>query len=239
MGDDSWDSDDQIAIYMRWQYEHRKTWWEQVVETLGLMKDEDEIWTLGKQKQKIEAGVSGPQVPPSLISHPQVVSDSSAKRLMWDILSRDYIDVRFDRASASARRVLTPSGDASRSLPSTSQPPMQSYAAAEVILSDEMGLINTNYSERDDVGVTEMYFSLHRFPKGKKLDVIKDLIAVLRYRFNLQERVFIVAESLMAVGLLNYEAIVLPMGLNQPTSSVSAVMDGLRCFECMERATKR
>lgn len=49
------------------------------------MKDEDEIWSLGKQKQKIEAGVSGPRVPPSMISHPQVVSDSSAKRLMWDI----------------------------------------------------------------------------------------------------------------------------------------------------------
>ena len=30
MGDDSWDSDDQIAIYTRWQYEHRETWWEQV-----------------------------------------------------------------------------------------------------------------------------------------------------------------------------------------------------------------
>ena len=361
MGDDSWDSDDQIAIYTRWQYEHRETWWEQIrremwptardgvlrwmenkaddakpgsivtiilvghgdengiyiggkplspstlagacakfqnnvqinlvikacssgafakafrvvgqtnlylhtsskdeveksysdrrsvsgrlrnslfgaafVETLGLMKDEDEIWTLEKQKQKMEAGVSGPRVPPSLISHPQVVSDSSAKRLMWDILSRDYIDVSFDRASASARRVLTPSGDASRSLPSTSHPPMQSYTAAEVILSDEMGLIDTNYSEPADVGVTEMYFSLHKFPKGKKLDVLRDLIAVLRYRFNLQERVFIVAESLMALGLLAYEAIVMPMGLSQPTSSVFAVMDRLRCFECLERAT--
>lgn len=227
MGDDSWDSDDQIAIYTRWQYEHKETWWEQVcremwptardgvlrwmenkahdakpgsiikiilvghgdengiyiggkplspstlaracanfqknvqfnlvfkacssgafakafrivgqtnlylhtsskdevkksysdrrsvsgrlrnslfgaafVETLGLMK-EDEIWTLEKQKHKMEAGVSSPRVPPSLISHPQVISGSSAKRLMW---SRDYIDVSFDRASASARRVLT------------------------------------------------------------------------------------------------------------------------------------
>lgn len=83
-----------------------------------------------------------------------------------------------------------------------------------------------------------MYFSLQKFPKGKKLDVLRDLIEVLIYRFNLQERVFIMAESLMALGLLSYEAIAIPMGLSQPTSSVSAVMDGLRCFECLERATK-
>jgi len=75
------------------------------------------------------------------------------------------------------------------------------------------------------------------FTKGKKLDVLRDLIAVLRYRFDLQERVFIVAESLMALGLLAYEAIAMPMGLSQPTGSVSAIMDGLRCFECLERAT--
>lgn len=140
--------------------------------------------------------MSGPRVHPDLTSHSQVVSDSCAKRLMWDILSRDYIDVSFDRASASARRVLTPSGDASTSLPSTSQHPMQSYAAAEVILSDKIGLTDTNYSEPADVGVTEIYFQLHKFLKGKKLDVLRDLIAVLRYQFNLQERVFVVAESL-------------------------------------------
>lgn len=361
MGDNGWDSDYQIAIYTRWQYEHRELWWEQVrrelwptakdevlrwmenkaqdakpgsivtiilighgdengiyiggkplnpsnlaavcakfqtnvqinlvikacssgafakafrivgltnlylhtsskdeaeksysdrrsvsgrlrnslfgaafVETLGLMKDEDEIWTLEKQKQKVEAGVSGPLVPPAKISHPQVVSDSSAKRLMWDILSRDYVDVSFNQASTNARRVLTPSNHALRSLSSTSHPPMQSYTAAEVILSEEMGLIDTNYSEPADVGVTEMYFSLQKFPKGKKLEVLRDLIVVLKYRFNLQERVFIVAESFMALGLLSYKAIVMPMGLSQPTNSVSAVMDGLRCFECLERAT--
>lgn len=58
---------------------------------------------------------------------------------------------------------------------------MQSYTAAEVILSEEMGLIDTNYSEPADVGVTEMCFSLQKFPKGKKLDVLRDLIAVLTY----------------------------------------------------------
>ena len=30
MGTDSWDSDDQIASYTRWQYEHRELWWDQV-----------------------------------------------------------------------------------------------------------------------------------------------------------------------------------------------------------------
>lgn len=50
-----------------------------------------------------------------------------------------------------------------------------------------MGLTDTNYSEPADFGVTKIYFSLYKFPKGKKLDVLRDWIAVLRYQFNLQE----------------------------------------------------
>lgn len=100
--------------------------------------------------------VRGVPRPPSLISHPPMVSDSSAERLMWDMLSRDYVDVSFDRASANTRHVLNPSSDASRSLSTTSHPSMQSYTAAEVILSEEMGLIDTNYSEPADVGVNEI-----------------------------------------------------------------------------------
>lgn len=30
MGTNGWDSDDQIAILTRWQYEHRELWWDQV-----------------------------------------------------------------------------------------------------------------------------------------------------------------------------------------------------------------
>lgn len=129
------------------------------------MKDENEIWT--KQKEKVEAGVSGPRGPWSLMSHPQVVSNSSAGRLMWDILSRDYVDVSFDRASANTRRVLTASSDASKSPSSMFHPSVQPYTAAEVIMSEEMGLIDTRYSELADVGVTEMYFSTSKIPQGQ------------------------------------------------------------------------
>jgi hypothetical protein len=106
-----WESGDEIAIYTKWQYGHRKAWWTQVnlpswasakpdilnrvhnakpsdivtivlighgkikacssgafakafIETLGLMRDE-EIWTPGKQKQKLgdDLGVDNPWVP--------------------------------------------------------------------------------------------------------------------------------------------------------------------------------
>ena len=212
------------------------------VETLGLMKDPGEIWTLGKQKKKLEADLSGPLVPKMKISHPQVVSDSATKRLMRDILSRDYVDITFDCAPTNARRVFSSSSDALRSLSfSNPQPgqatPMQSYAAAEMILDEEMALIDTDFSELADVGVTELYFSLHRMPKCRKMSAIKDLLAILCYRFHLQERVFIVAESLMALGLLSYGAIYAPMNLSQPTASVASVMAGLSCFQYLEQAT--
>lgn len=197
------------------------------VETLGLMKDPDEIWTLGKQKKKLEADLSGPE---SKISHPQVVSGDATKRLMRNILSRDYVDVAFDPAPTNARRMLSSSSDALRSLSfSNSQPwpvtPMESYAAAEMILDEEMGFIDTDYSDLADVGVTEMYFSLNRMSKSRRIKAIKNLLAVLCYRFHLQQRVFIVAESLMALGLLSYGAIYAPMNLSQPTASVASVME--------------
>lgn len=114
---------------------------------------------------------------------------------------------------------------------------MQAYAAAEMILDEEMGLIDTDYSELGDVGVTELYFSFPRMPKYRKLSAIKNLLAVLFYRFHLQERVFIVAESLMALGLLSYGAIYAPMNLSQPTAAVASVMERLNCFQYLEQAT--
>lgn len=188
------------------------------VETLELIKDPDEIWTLGEQK-KLEANLSGPLVPGSKISYPQVVSDSTTKRLMRDIMRRGYLDVTFDRVPTSAQPVLSSSNDALRKLAiSNSQPrpasPMQSYNAAEIILNEEMGLVDTDYLDSVDAGVTEMYFSLNRMPKSRRTSAIKDLLAVLCYRFHLQERVFIVAESLMALGRLSYGAIYAPMNLS-------------------------
>jgi hypothetical protein len=46
------------------------------VETLGLVRDEEELWAINKQKQKLETDLSGPLVPSSKQSHPQVFSDS-------------------------------------------------------------------------------------------------------------------------------------------------------------------
>lgn len=115
---------------------------------------------------------------------------------------------------------------------------MQDFGAAEMILDEEAGLIDTDYPESCDMDVTELYFSLFRMPKLCKLSAIKDLLATFCYRFFfLQERVFIVPESLMAMGLLSYEAIYAPMNLSQPTSSVASVMMGLSCFQYLEQAT--
>ena len=114
---------------------------------------------------------------------------------------------------------------------------MQSYAAAEMILDEEMGFIDTDYLGQADTGVTEMYISLNRMPKHRKISAIKDLLAVLCYRFHLQERVFIFAESLMALDLLSYGAINVPMNLSQPTASVASVMEGLSCFQYLKHAT--
>lgn len=114
---------------------------------------------------------------------------------------------------------------------------MQEFAAAEMILDEEMGLIDTDYPESCDMDVTESYFSLFRMPKLCRLSAIKDLLAALCYQFHLQERVFIVAESLMAMGLLSYEAMYAPMNLSQPTSSVTSVMSRLSCVQYLEQAT--
>lgn len=57
------------------------------------------------------------------------------------------------------------------------------------------------------------------------IGIVFTLVAALCYRFHLQERVFIVAESLMAMGLLSYEAIYVPVNLSQP---------GLRSRTCEE-----
>ena len=115
------------------------------------MKDPGEISTLGKLK-KLEADLSSLLVPESKISHPKVVSDSATKRLITEILSRNYVDMTFDCVPVNARRVLSSLCHAQRSLSfSTSRTgqatPTQLYATAEMILDDEMGFIDTDCSE--------------------------------------------------------------------------------------------
>lgn len=49
MGNDNWDSDDQTAIFTRWQYEHRELWWDQVRRKLWpTMKDRVLRWINNK-----------------------------------------------------------------------------------------------------------------------------------------------------------------------------------------------
>ncbi len=48
-----------------------------LIETLGLMKNDNEIWTLGKQNKKIEASMSGPRGPPSPV--PDITSSNGLR----------------------------------------------------------------------------------------------------------------------------------------------------------------
>jgi Peptidase C13 family len=154
------------------------------IETLGLMRDEEEIWTLGKQKQKLAYDLDNPLVPELRRSHPQVASDSPLKRIMWDIMYRDYIDLSFDRAPTNARRVLTPPNEALRiqtqkRAPSASLVP--SYAAAEVVLSREMEGLDTDFPEGGDIGILDQLFALDRFPKARRHSAVEELVRTLSY----------------------------------------------------------
>ncbi|KAH0557183.1 hypothetical protein GP486_005025 [Trichoglossum hirsutum] len=218
------------------------------VETLGLMRDPEELWTLGKQKQKLEDDLSGPLVPPSRRSLPKVVSDSPEKRMMWDILYRDYVDISFDRAPSNARRILTPPDEALRihrqqripsALPEArpESPPVASYTAAEAVLRRELEYIDTDWPEGGDMGIIERIFSLDGFSKDKKHSAIEELVRALAYRFRVQEEIFIVAESLMYLGLLSHRSLYLPMRLSQRTEAVATVFWALQCFAYVEDAT--
>ncbi|KAI9760856.1 MAG: hypothetical protein M1840_002189 [Geoglossum simile] len=209
------------------------------IETLGLMRDE-EIWTLGKQKQKLKDDLNKPWIPEPMRSHPQVISDSPLKRMMWDIMYRDYIDLSFNHAPTNARRVLTPPNEALRiqtqqRLPSASLVP--SYTAAEVVLRRELEGLNTDFPEAGDMGIIDQLFSLHRFPKARKHSAIEALVRKLAYRFRIQEEIFIIAESLMYVGLLSHQSLYIPMELSRGTSSVLTVFRSLQCFEYVADAT--
>lgn len=73
-----------------------------------------------------------------------------------------------------------------------------------MILDDEMGFIDTHYSELAVVRITKLLiFSSTEHLNVLKICAIKDLLAVSYYRFHLQKKVLIVAEILMALGLLS------------------------------------
>ncbi|KAN0072943.1 hypothetical protein V8E54_009057 [Elaphomyces granulatus] len=169
------------------------------IETLGLMRDEEEIWTLGKQKQKLAYDLDNPRVPELRRSHPQVASDSPLKRIMWDIMYRDYIDLSFDHAPTNARR--------------------------------EMEGLDTDFPEGGDIGILDQLFALDRFPKARRHSAVEELVRTLSYRFRVQEEIFIIAESLMHLGLLSYQSLYLPMELSRGTPSVHTVVQSLECFD--------
>lgn len=66
LGNDSWDLDDQIMIYTRWQYEQRELWWGQVRKGLWpTMKDLVLRWIDNKSHN----GTNGDIVTLFLINH--------------------------------------------------------------------------------------------------------------------------------------------------------------------------
>jgi hypothetical protein len=209
------------------------------VETLGLMRDEEELWTLKKQKLKLEEDLSGPLIPMSKRSHPKVFSDSPLKKMMLDIMYQDYIDLSFDRAPVRARRVLTPPNEALRiERQQRSHPPLplSSYAAAEVVLRREMEAIDTDWPDAADMGILDELLSLGRFPEPRKHRAVEELVRALSYRFRFQEEIFVIAESLMHLGLLSHQALYQPMDLSRLTPSISTVVSGLKCFDYVAEA---
>lgn len=83
---------------------------------------------------------------------------------MREIPSRDYLNLTFRCAPTNARRVLSSSRHALRNFSfSASKPgpatPMQSYAAAEVVLDDGKEFLDTGSSELAEVGFNKLLFS--------------------------------------------------------------------------------
>jgi hypothetical protein len=212
------------------------------IRTFGLMRDPDEIWTLEKQRAFVKGKLNEPAVPLQRRSSPQVASDSPKTRLMMDIMYRDYIDITFCSAPGRARRVLTPENEA---LPLLHQPVARlgnitaaEFEAAGGVVSHEMGLINTDYPEYGDFGITEPWFGKEHATPQSRAHTISSTVRALAYRFKIQEHFLVIVENLIRVGLLSIEALYKPMDLARDTPSVRTVLRALQCFplgqECMD-----
>jgi hypothetical protein len=148
---------------------------------------------------------------------------------MRDIMYRYYIDLSFNHAPTNAWRVLTPPNEAlrlhnqppasSHTLPGASL--VSSYTAAEAVLRREMEDIDTDYPEPGDVGILDLLFSLNRFSRARKRSAVEESLRALSYRFRVQEQIFIIAESLMSLGLLSHQSLYYPMEISRPTESIS------------------
>ncbi|KAJ9309718.1 hypothetical protein DTO217A2_669 [Paecilomyces variotii] len=209
------------------------------------MKDDDENWTLRKQKAHVYQKLNNPNIPTNLRSTPEFFTDSRIVRLLREVMCRDYLDISFSNAPVRARRVLTPRNEALDFLrhPTTrntvSDP---SYATASSMISGEMALINLEWCARGDEAVTTEWCTLSRLPPEKRPEALTQIAYITWFRWKVQERVFCVAEELIRVGLLSLEAIYAPMNLWEATPSVASVMAALECFtipqSCMDYEEK-
>lgn len=112
---------------------------------------------------------------------------------------------------------------------------MQEYVATEMIFDQKIRLIGTDYLKSNNIVVMEIYFSLSQMPKPGKLRTIKDLLTILYYWFHIQEKVFIITKSLIALNLFLHKVIYVSMNFCQPISLIIFVIRGLNCFQYLEQ----
>src|SRR5271170_2212713 len=204
------------------------------IQTLGLMRDPDERWTLEKQSSFVKGRLNKSTIPLAFRSEPQVVSDSRKTRLMIDIMDHDYVDVTFSKAPVRARRVISSQNE---SLLLLRQPVRNinkitaaEFEAASDVISSEMSLIYTDYPLHGDFDVTERWFSREHIPPQYKAKAIVDVVQALAYRFKIQEQFLVVAERLIRTELLSIDALYTPMDLITYSPSVQTVLEALQCF---------
>ncbi|KAK9318790.1 hypothetical protein V1517DRAFT_95073 [Lipomyces orientalis] len=167
---------------------------------------------------------------------------------MKEILFRDYLDISFSNAPVRARRVLSPTNEALNLLQQQEHHQLQrthrnpkyarEYEAASHMIGCEMNLLDVDYPERGDEGVTIKWCTLTRQPPDRRQETILQLAHITWFRWKVQESFLCVAEELIRVGLISLDAIYTPMNLSQQTLSTSAVMKALNCFaiprSCMD-----
>lgn len=99
-------------------------------------------------------------------------------------------------------------------------------------MAREMDLINTDYPHVDDMNITEPWFT--EWATGPlQSTAVKGIIDALTYRFQVQARLLLLAEHLMATNLLHVTALYEPMDLHNWTPSVEAVLEIFTCFPLM------
>lgn len=209
------------------------------VRTFGLMQDPEENWTLAKHGNFIKVQLAKTPVH----SQPQLLSTSKTTTLMKDIICHEYMDVSFLNAPRRARRVITP--------PSIPQPPQSAgvalssvqYEAACAIIEQEIGLIDADLPDPDDMNLTENWF-MKWTTRQLRDEAMVETVNGLAFRFIVQERLFLVMEDLINQGLVQIDSLYAPMelaGTPVYSASVETIIAVLDCFtlghDCLDRDT--